>query len=236
MKDGKMSKSKGNVVYPEMLVERFGLDPLRYYLMRSLPVGSDGTFTPEDYVGRINYELANDLGNLLNRTVAMINKYFGGEVPAYVENVTEFDADLAALVAEKITEYHKQMNAVDYPRALDAVWSIISRTNKYIDETAPWVLAKDEAKRDELAAVMAHLAASLRVVAHLIQPFMMTTSNAIMEQLGLGANFDLENLALSGFPEGVKVVAKGTPIFPRLDMEAEIDYIKANIGCRCSNC
>ena len=130
MKDGKMSKSKGNVVYPEMLVERFGLDPLRYYLMRSLPVGSDGTFTPEDYVGRINYELANDLGNLLNRTVAMINKYFGGEVPAYVENVTEFDADLAALVAEKITEYHKQMNAVDYPRALDAVWSIISRTNK----------------------------------------------------------------------------------------------------------
>ena len=230
MKDGKMSKSKGNVVYPEMLVERFGLDPLRYYLMRSLPVGSDGTFTPEDYVGRINYELANDLGNLLNRTVAMINKYFGGEVPAYVENVTEFDADLAALVAEKITEYHKQMNAVDYPRALDAVWSIISRTNKYIDETAPWVLAKDEAKRDELAAVMAHLAASLRVVAHLIQPFMMTTSNAIMEQLGLGANFDLENLALSGFPEGVKVVAKGTPIFPRLDMEAEIDYIKANMG------
>ena len=122
------------------------------------------------------------------------------------------------------------MNAVDYPRALDAVWSIISRTNKYIDETAPWVLAKDEAKRDELAAVMAHLAASLRVVAHLIQPFMMTTSNAIMEQLGLGANFDLENLALSGFPEGVKVVAKGTPIFPRLDMEAEIDYIKANMG------
>lgn len=230
MKDGKMSKSKGNVVYPEMLVERFGLDPLRYYLMRSLPVGSDGTFTPEDYVGRINYELANDLGNLLNRTVAMINKYFGGEVPAYVENVTEFDADLAALVAEKITEYHKQMNAVDYPRALDAVWSIISRTNKYIDETAPWVLAKDEAKRDDLAAVMAHLAASLRVVAHLIQPFMMTTSNAIMEQLGLGANFDLENLALSGFPEGVKVVAKGTPIFPRLDMEAEIDYIKANMG------
>ncbi|MEE1325820.1 MAG: methionine--tRNA ligase subunit beta, partial [Streptococcus sp.] len=188
------------------------------------------TFTPEDYVGRINYELANDLGNLLNRTVAMINKYFGGEVPAYVENVTEFDADLAALVAEKITEYHKQMNAVDYPRALDAVWSIISRTNKYIDETAPWVLAKDEAKRDELAAVMAHLAASLRVVAHLIQPFMMTTSNAIMEQLGLGANFDLENLALSGFPEGVKVVAKGTPIFPRLDMEAEIEYIKANMG------
>ncbi|RHE87336.1 methionine--tRNA ligase [Streptococcus anginosus] len=226
MKDGKMSKSKGNVVYPEMLVERYGLDPLRYYLMRSLPVGSDGTFTPEDYVGRINYELANDLGNLLNRTVAMINKYFEGEVPVYVENVTDFDADLAAVVADSLAQYHKQMNAVDYPRALEAIWNIISRTNKYIDETTPWVLAKDEAKRDDLAAVMAHLAASLRVVAHLIQPFMMTTSNAIMEQLGLGADFDLENLNLAGLPTGVKVVAKGTPIFPRLDMDEEIAYIK----------
>ena len=226
MKDGKMSKSKGNVVYPEMLVERFGLDPLRYYLMRSLPVGSDGTFTPEDYVGRINYELANDLGNLLNRTVAMINKYFEGEVPVYVENVTDFDADLAAVVADSLAQYHKQMNAVDYPRALEAVWNIISRTNKYIDETAPWILAKDEAKRDDLAAVMAHLVASLRVVAHLIQPFMMTTSNAIMEQLGLGADFDLENLNLAGLPRGIKVVTKGTPIFPRLDMDEEIAYIK----------
>ena len=226
MKDGKMSKSKGNVVYPEMLVERYGLDPLRYYLMRSLPVGSDGTFTPEDYVGRINYELANDLGNLLNRTVAMINKYFGGEIPAYVENVTDFDADLAAVVADNLAQYHKQMNAVDYPRALETVWNIISRTNKYIDETTPWVLAKDKANRDDLAAVMAHLAASLRVVAHLIQPFMMTTSNAIMEQLGLAGQFDLEGLELAGLPTGIKVIAKGTPIFPRLDMDEEIAYIK----------
>ena len=229
MKDGKMSKSKGNVIYPEMLVERFGLDPLRYYLMRSLPVGSDGTFTPEDYVARINYELANDLGNLLNRTVAMINKYFGGQVPAYVENVTVFDADLAKVVEENIAEYHKQMNAVDYPRALEAVWNIISRTNKYIDETAPWVLAKEDGDKEQLAAVMAHLAASLRVVAHLIQPFMMDTSNAIMEQLGLGLDFDLENLTLAGFPENVTVVAKGTPIFPRLDMEEEIAYIQSQM-------
>ena len=229
MKDGKMSKSKGNVIYPEMLVERFGLDPLRYYLMRSLPVGSDGTFTPEDYVARINYELANDLGNLLNRTVAMINKYFGGQVPAYVENVTAFDADLAKVVEENIAEYHKQMNAVDYPRALEAVWNIISRTNKYIDETAPWVLAKEDGDKDQLAAVMAHLAVSLRVVAHLIQPFMMNTSNAIMEQLGLGLDFDLENLTLAGFPENVTVVAKGTPIFPRLDMEEEIAYIQSQM-------
>ncbi|OHQ91571.1 methionine--tRNA ligase [Streptococcus sp. HMSC076C09] len=229
MKDGKMSKSKGNVIYPEMLVERFGLDPLRYYLMRSLPVGSDGTFTPEDYVARINYELANDLGNLLNRTVAMINKYFGGQVPAYVENVTAFDADLAKVVEENIAEYHKQMNAVDYPRALEAVWNIISRTNKYIDETAPWVLAKEDGDKEQLAAVMAHLAASLRVVAHLIQPFMMNTSNAIMEQLGLGLDFDLENLTLAGFPENVTVVTKGTPIFPRLDMEEEIAYIQSQM-------
>ena len=229
MKDGKMSKSKGNVIYPEMLVERFGLDPLRYYLMRSLPVGSDGTFTPEDYVARINYELANDLGNLLNRTVAMINKYFGGQVPAYVENVTAFDADLAKVVEENIAEYHKQMNAVDYPRALEAVWNIISRTNKYIDETAPWVLAKEDGDKEQLAAVMAHLAASLRVVAHLIQPFMMNTSNAIMEQLGLGLNFDLENLTLAGFPENITVVAKGTPIFPRLDMDEEIAYIQSQM-------
>ena len=229
MKDGKMSKSKGNVIYPEMLVERFGLDPLRYYLMRSLPVGSDGTFTPEDYVARINYELANDLGNLLNRTVAMINKYFGGQVPAYVENVTTFDADLAKVVEENIAEYHKQMNAVDYPRALEAVWNIISRTNKYIDETAPWVLAKEDGDKEQLAAVMAHLAAGLRVVAHLIQPFMMNTSNAIMEQLGLGLDFDLENLTLAGFPENVTVVAKGTPIFPRLDMEEEIAYIQSQM-------
>ena len=229
MKDGKMSKSKGNVIYPEMLVERFGLDPLRYYLMRSLPVGSDGTFTPEDYVARINYELANDLGNLLNRTVAMINKYFGGQVPAYVKNVTAFDAELAKVVEENIAEYHKQMNAVDYPRALEAVWNIISRTNKYIDETAPWVLAKEDGDKEQLAAVMAHLAASLRVVAHLIQPFMMNTSNAIMEQLGLGLDFDLENLTLAAFPENITVVAKGTPIFPRLDMEEEIAYIQSQM-------
>ncbi|CAD0148281.1 methionyl-tRNA synthetase [Streptococcus thermophilus] len=230
MKDGKMSKSKGNVIYPEMLVERFGLDPLRYYLMRSLPVGSDGTFTPEDYLARINYELANDLGNLLNRTVAMINKYFDGQVPAYIENVTDYDADLAKVVAENIEEFHKQMNAVDFPRALDAVWNIISRTNKYIDETAPWVLAKEDGDEEQLRAVMAHLAASLRVVAHLIQPFMMTTSNAIMEQLGLPVVFDLENLELSGFPENVTVISKGTPIFPRLDMDEEIAYIQSQMN------
>lgn len=226
MKDGKMSKSKGNVVYPEMLVERFGLDPLRYYLMRSLPVGSDGTFTPEDYVGRINYELANDLGNLLNRTIAMVNKYFDGQVPAYVEDVTVFDTDLAKVVKENIASYHHYMQAVDFPRSLEAVWNIISRTNKYIDETAPWVLAKDPENHPQLSSVMSHLVASLRVVAHLLKPFMMATSDAILTQLGMTQATSLENLDLAELPQGLTVVAKGTPIFPRLDMEIEIAYIK----------
>lgn len=230
MQDGKMSKSKGNVVYPEMLVERYGLDPLRYYLMRSLPVGSDGTFTPEDYVGRINYELANDLGNLLNRTVAMINKYFDGQVPAFASQVTAFDGNLEELVAEQIANYYEQMEAVDYPRALEAVWAIISRTNKYIDETAPWLLVKDESKMSELASVMSHLAASLRLVAHLLQPFMMTTSQSIMEQLGMTATFDLTNLQLADLPTGLTVVKKGSPIFPRLEMEEEIAYIKEQMS------
>ena len=224
MKDGKMSKSKGNVIYPEMLVERFGLDPLRYYLMRSLPVGSDGTFTPEDYLARINYELANDLGNLLNRTVAMINKYFDGQVPAYIENVTDYDADLAKVVAENIEEFHKQMNAVDFPRALDAVWNIISRTNKYIDETMPWALAKDETKQDRLAEVLYNLVESITIGANLLTSFMPETSERILAQLypenaedGVRDFDDLDKFGLRA--SGVKVTDKPEILFARLDLE-----------------
>lgn len=230
MKDGKMSKSKGNVVYPEILVERFGLDPLRYYLMRSLPVGSDGTFTPEDYVGRINYELANDLGNLLNRTVAMMNQYLDGTIPEWTSGQTAVDTELESVASETIATYHEKLAAVDFSGALESVWHLIARTNKYIDDTTPWLLAKDDTQKDVLKDVMVHLAASLRVIAHLLQPFMMATSDAIMEQLGLDAVTSLEGLDMAGIKTGGQVVKKGTPIYPRLDMEAEIAYIKDQMG------
>ncbi|KRK46994.1 methionine--tRNA ligase [Secundilactobacillus kimchicus] len=229
MKDGKMSKSKGNVIYPETLVDRYGLDSVRYYLMRAMPYGNDGTFTPEDFVDRLNYDLANDLGNLLNRTVAMINKYEGGQIPAFVSNVTAFDADLEAVAETTIKNYHNFMDDLHFADALAEVWKLISRTNKYIDETQPWVLAKGEndTDADQLAAVMVHLAASLRVIAYLLSPVMTHAPKAILSQLGLSFDetINLLDLRIDELPANSQVVEKGTPIFPRRDQAEEVQFI-----------
>lgn len=231
MKDGKMSKSKGNVVYPEMLVERYGLDALRYYLLRAVPFGSDGVFTPEDFVSRVNYDLANDLGNLLNRTIAMINKYCDGMVPDYASLVTPFDSELSTTAANVVGRYHDAMEKMEFNTALAEIWVLISRANKYIDETEPWVLAKDEEKKKELESVMIHLAESLRITAILLQPIMTETPTKIFNQLGLDAEtMNLEGLHFGEFPSGTKVVAKGTPIFPRLELEEEIAYIQEKMS------
>lgn len=231
MKDGKMSKSKGNVVYPEMLVKRYSLDALRYYLLREIPFGSDGVFTPEDFVSRLNYDLANDLGNLLNRTIAMINKYCAGVVPSYASKVTPFDSELSTTAANVIGKYHEAMEKMEFNTAIAEVWTLVSRANKYIDETQPWVLAKDEEKQNELNSVMVHLAESLRIIAILLQPIMTETPAKIFEQLGLDSEtMNMKEIHFGEFPENVKVVAKGTPIFPRLEIDTEVIYIQKQMA------
>ena len=228
MKEGKMSKSKGNVIYPETLVERYGLDATRFYLLHEMGVGNDAVFTPEGFVQLVNSELANDLGNLLNRTVAMMNKYFQGQVPTEGLNATAVDADYDAYVKEQMAAYYQAMDAMSLSAALSHVMAIVSRTNKYIDETMPWVLVKEEATLGQLRSVMNHLAEALRLVAHLSRPFMTQAPAKIFEQLGLKDQMDLDftQLVYGAFPAGASVVAKGTPIFPRLDAEAEVTYIQ----------
>ncbi len=226
MKNGKMSKSKGNAVYPESLTSRYGVDPLRYYLMRALPFGDDGIFTPEDFVERINYDLANDLGNLLNRTVSMINQYQVGHVDAVPVAQAEFGKDLQDTAASVINDYRENMNSLHFSKALDNIWKLVSRANKYIDETTPWALNK-EGKKEELSKVMSNLAESLRLIAIMIEPVMTETAPIMFKQLGLNwDNEDAKHLAFGDFDWDVKVIEKPQPIFPRLKMDEEVKYIK----------
>lgn len=228
MKDGKMSKSKGNVVYPEMLVERYGLDATRYFLLRELPFGQDGVFSPESFVERTNFDLANDLGNLLNRTVSMINKYFDGKIPVSQSEPTEFDETLQGFTKETIDKYEANMEKMQFSLVLGDLWALVSRTNKYIDETQPWVLAKDEATKGQLASVMTHLAESLRQIATLAQPFMTNSPKQIAEQVGFIVDY-LQWDYLGSFnviKDGTSVIKTGIPIFPRLDVDVEVAYIR----------
>ncbi|MEB5680359.1 methionine--tRNA ligase [Staphylococcus epidermidis] len=232
MKDGKMSKSKGNVVDPNVLIDRYGLDATRYYLMRELPFGSDGVFTPEAFVERTNYDLANDLGNLVNRTISMINKYFHGELPAYQGPKHELDEKMEAMALETVKSINDNMESLQFSVALSTVWKFISRTNKYIDETQPWVLAKDENQREMLGNVMAHLVENIRFATILLQPFLTHAPREIFKQLNIN-NPDLHQLdSLQQYgmlSEAITVTEKPTPIFPRLDTEAEIAYIKESM-------
>ncbi|MGL4372993.1 MAG: methionine--tRNA ligase [Turicibacter sp.] len=229
MKDGKMSKSKGNVVYPEMLIERYGLDAVRYFLLRELPFGQDGVFSPESFVERVNFDLANDLGNLLNRTVSMINKYFDGTIPTYTGQVTEFDGVLEQFAADVVAKVEKNFEDMQFSNVLADIWSLVARTNKYIDETSPWALAKDEVNKEALGSVMVHLAESLRQIAIMIEPFMPKTTPQIFAQLGIendAAKTWSSLETFNGIANGSKVVEKGMPIFPRLDVPVEVEYIK----------
>jgi methionyl-tRNA synthetase len=227
MKDGKMSKSKGNVVDPVMLIERYGLDALRYYLLREVPFGADGTFTPEGFVERINFDLANDLGNLLNRTIAMVDKYVGGKVPAYVGNVTDFDAELQTVANEALVEVEQAMENMEFSVALTAIWKLVSAANKYIDKSAPWALAKDAEKANELDSVLVHLVESLRYASVMLQPFLTRAPKLVWQQLGIteGVATDWESLRTFGsLPADIQVV-KGDPLFPRLEIPVETAYI-----------
>lgn len=227
LEGGKMSKSKGNVVDPVILVEKYGLDAIRYFLLREVPFGSDGVFSNEALINRINSDLANDLGNLVSRTVAMIDKYFGGTLPS--EKVSgDFDEDLKKMVTELTPKVEELMDKLQFSSALAEIWKVISRTNKYIDETMPWVLAKDEASKPRLAAVLYNLAESLRVISILLQPFMTQTPAKIWHQLGLTGSDVLtwESARVwGGYPEGISV-NKGEVIFPRIDVKKEMEELE----------
>ena len=220
LKDGKMSKSKGNVVDPVFLADRYGVDALRYYLLREIAFGSDGEFSNENLINRINSDLANDLGNLVSRTVAMVLKYFDGEIPAQRE-AGEFDDELRALAAETVEKAEKSLDTLNFSVALTDIWKFISRTNKYIDETQPWLLIKDESKKARLAEVMYNLCESIRIISVLICPFLPLTSPEIRRQLGISGDFAWDDCKVFG-KEATYKVCKGDIIFPRIDIEKEL--------------
>ncbi|MFO7635712.1 MAG: methionine--tRNA ligase [Clostridia bacterium] len=221
--EGKMSKSKGNVIDPVVLVNRYGLDAIRYFLLREVPFGSDGVFSNDALVKRINSDLANDLGNLVSRTVAMVMKYFNGSIPADRMQTLE-DKDLQSMMVDVAVKTEELLDGMQFNIALQEIWKGISRTNKYIDETMPWVLAREKENEPRLAAVMYNLAESIRIVSILLQPFMTQTPGKIWEQLGIGKRPDAlgweSTHSFGGYPTDV-VMQKGETLFPRIETEEQ---------------